>query len=94
MKGHRTGGGQADTPGGGSGGARFSHLVVWVRVGPAAGAVKPEEVLTVFVQTVDLVLLLKHTHRRSPEARQADGQQSALRVPQGVDAALTGESLH
>lgn len=42
---------------------RVSHLVVWVWVRPAAGTVKSKEVMTVFVQTVDLILLLQHnTH--------------------------------
>lgn len=38
----------------------WSHLVFWVGVRPAAGAVQPKEVLTVFVQTVDFVLLLQN----------------------------------
>ncbi len=41
-----------------------SHLVLWVWVRPAAGAVLSKEVMTVFVQTVDLLLLLKHTRTR------------------------------
>lgn len=38
-----------------------SHLVVWVWVRPAASTIHSKEVMTVFVQTVDLLLLLKHT---------------------------------
>lgn len=48
---------------------RVSHLVVWVWVRPAAGTVKSKEVMTVFVQTVDLILLLQHnthTHTYTP----------------------------
>lgn len=41
---------------------RVSHLVIWVWVRPAAGTIKSKEVVTVFVQTVDLILLLQHTH--------------------------------
>lgn len=39
-----------------------SHRVVWVWVRPAAGTINSKEVMTVFVLTVDLLLLLKHTH--------------------------------
>jgi len=39
------------------------HLVLWVRVRPAAGTVNSKEVLTVLIQTVELLLLLKVTDR-------------------------------
>lgn len=68
------------------GGAGCSHLVLWVGVGPAAGAVQPKEVLTVFIQTVDLVPLLQNKVQRSMFTLAAH----SVETPAG----LTGESLH
>lgn len=38
-----------------------SHLVIWVRVRPVAGAIKSEKVLAVFVQIVHFIFILKQT---------------------------------
>lgn len=53
------------TPGGQVRFRCVTHLVVWIWIRPPAGAVNAEEVVTVFIQTVDVILVLrqgKHTN--------------------------------
>lgn len=69
-----------------------SHLVIGVRVGSVAGAVKSKEVLAIFVHTVHLIFDLKQTHT----VLLCCGETPAwvLSLPVNIWTELTGWSLH